>query len=211
MGISSTAVVRPGVLLGEDSSLGSFVVVGEGEEVPAPPTVIGDGARLRSHTVIYAGVRAGARLQTGHAALIREHTCLGDDVSIGSHAILEHHVKVGHRVRVHSGAFVPEYCVLEDDCWIGPRAVLTNAAHPRCVNMPDCLEGVTVRRGAKIGANATLLPGVEIGENALVGAGAVVTGNVEAGTVVAGNPARVMGMVADLTCTLDRLTKAYPG
>jgi len=189
-----------------------FVIIGEWPEDRGrhPGVDLGPGARLRSHTVIYGGVTAGARLQTGHAALVREFTTLGDDVSIGSHAIIEHHVTIGNRVRIHSGAFIPEYSVLEDDCWIGPRVVLTNAAHPRCGNMPDCLQGVTVRCGAKIGANATILPGVVIGENALVGAGAVVTRDVAAGDVVAGNPARKIGRVGDLRCVIDGEKRAYP-
>jgi acetyltransferase-like isoleucine patch superfamily enzyme len=198
--------------LGAGAQIGAFVIVGEwpvnsGE--PPPQTRIGAGAVIRSHTVIYAGVTAGDHLQTGHSTLIREFTRIGDDVSIGSHTIVEHHVEIGHRVRVHSGAFIPEYTVLEDDCWIGPRVTFTNAPHPRCVNLPDCLRGITVRRGAKIGANVTILPGVIIGEDALVGAGAVVTKNVAPRAVVAGSPARQTGTIDDLVCNADGVTPPY--
>jgi acetyltransferase-like isoleucine patch superfamily enzyme len=112
-------------------------------------------------------------------------------------------------VRIHSGAFIPEYTILEDDCWIGPRVVFTNAPHPRCVNLPRCLRGVTVRRGAKIGANVTLLPGVVIGEYALVGAGAVVTKDVAPRAVVTGSPARQAGTIDDLVCPADGITRPY--
>lgn len=212
---ASTAIIRQGVELGAGAVLGDFVIVGEwmtGElDVPPPDaTNIGVGARLRSHTVIYAGVQAGDGFQTGHGALVREFTTIGHAVSIGSHSVVEHHVKIGDRVRIHTSAFIPEYCVLEDDCWIGPRVTMTNAPHPRCVNIPKCLNGVTVRRGAKIGANVTILPGVVIGENALVGAGAVVTKDVLPGTVVAGAPARGAGSVYDLICPADGETHAYP-
>lgn len=200
------------VTFGESPRIGRFVLVGEPSEnstLMPPRTRFGDFARLRSHTVIYEGVTAGDHFQTGHGALVREFTKIGDNVSVGSHSIIEHHVTIGHRVRIHSAAFIPEYSVLEDDCWIGPRVVLTNAPHPRCQNLPDCLRGVTVRRGAKIGANATLLPGVVIGESALVGAGAVVTKDVPPEMVVVGSPARVVGSIHDLRCPVDDVTRPY--
>lgn len=215
MHIALTARISPAVSLGDDSRVGDFVILGEWTENPEdltdqePVTAIGSVALIRSHTVIYAGVSAGMRFQTGHSALVREFTTIGDDVSIGSHTVIEHHVHIGHRVRIHSGAFIPELCILEDDCWIGPRVTLTNAPHPRCANLPNCLTGVTIRRGAKIGANATILPGITIGENALVGAGAVVTRNVEPGAIVAGSPARQISRIEDLICPFDGITSPY--
>ncbi len=166
-------------------------------------TVIGEGALLRSHTVVYAGSRIGARFQTGHHVLVREAGEIGDDVSVGTGSVVEHHVRIGHRVRLHTGTFVPEYTVLEDDCWIGPRVVLTNAPFPRCPDVAACMRGVRVERGAKLGANVTVLPGVVVGAGALVGAGAVVTRDVPPRAVVAGNPAR-------LTCPAGLPHRPYP-
>jgi acetyltransferase-like isoleucine patch superfamily enzyme len=105
---------------------------------------------------------------------------------------------MGNGVRIHSQAFVPEYSVLEDNCWIGPNVVITNAKYPRSPRVKETLKGAIIRQGAKIGANSTLLPGIEIGENALVGAGSVVTKNVPAGTVVVGNPAYVIKQISEL-------------
>ena len=78
--------------------------------------IIGPHGVIRSHTIIYAGTRIGARLQTGHSVLIRENTRIGDDCSIGSGSVVEFKVVMGNRVRLHSQCFVPEYSVLEDDC-----------------------------------------------------------------------------------------------
>ncbi len=204
--------VYPNVQIGEGAELGDFAIVGHpprGATSGELPTVIGARAILRSHTVVYAGNRIGGDFQTGHSVLVREENEIGDEVSIGSGTVIEHHVTIGNRVRIHSQAFIPELTVLEDDCWIGPRVVMTNAIYPRGVGVKDNLRGPRVCRGAKVGANATLLPGVVIGENALVGAGAVVTRDVPPGAVVVGNPARVVAQANDLAYE-DGL-RPYPG
>lgn len=198
---ATSAVVHPGVEWGGEGTLGPFVIVGEpcrGEAPGSMPTVIGADAHVRSHTVIYAGNRIGRGFQTGHGVLVRELNEIGDEVSVGSGSIVEHHVRIGHRVRLHSRVFVPEFSTLEDDCWLGPNVVLTNAKYPRSRDVKRTLVGPVIERGAKIGANATILAGVRIGRNALVGAGAVVTRDVPPGAVVAGNPARILRRLSDL-------------
>jgi acetyltransferase-like isoleucine patch superfamily enzyme len=101
-------------------------------------------------------------------------------------------------VRLHSHVFVPEFSVLEDECWLGPNVVLTNARYPRSPRAKDELAGPYIERGAKLGANVTVLPGIRIGRDALIGAGAVVTKDVPAGAVVVGNPGRVINKLANL-------------
>ena len=200
------------VELGEATQVGEFCAIGQpprGKQDGELPTIVGPGSVIRSHSVIYAGNVIGERFATGHGVMIREENRIGDDVSIGSHTIVEHHVTIGNGVRIHSQAFIPEYSVLEDGCWIGPHVVLTNALHPLCPKAKACLKGATVKRGAKIGANATLLPDITIGEDALVGAGAVVVEDVPSGAVVAGNPARVIKHIADLECPYDLIDRPY--
>jgi acetyltransferase-like isoleucine patch superfamily enzyme len=204
----------PNVQLGEGCEIGDYVILGvppSGKGEGELETSIGAGATLRSHTVIYAGNVIGARFMTGHGALIRELNTIGERVSIGSHSIVEHHVQMGNRVRIHSQAFVPEFTILEDEAWVGPNVVFTNALHPLCPEVSRCLRGAHVRRGAKIGANATILPGVVIGEMALVAAGAVVAHDVPARAVVAGNPARVIKTVDELSCPWEYIAHPYPG
>ena len=192
-------VIHPNVHLGADCEIGEYVVVGIAPRNMIPgalDTRIGPRAVLRSHTAIYAGNRIGANFETGHSVLVRESNEIGDDVMIGSHSVVEHHVHIGHRVRIHSGVFIPEYSFIEDDAFMGPNAVLTNARYPRSPSTKANLRGPRLLAGAKIGANATLLPGVTIGRNALVGAGAVVVHDVPDGKVVVGNPARIIGDVS---------------
>ena len=193
------------VLLGHGSVLEDFCIVG------TPPrnardgelqTIIGEGAVIRSHTVIYAGNIIGRNFQTGNKVNIRESNRIGNDVSVGTMSVIEHHVEIGDKVRIHTQVFIPEFSILEEGCWIGPHVVFTNARYPLSPGVKDSLQGPVIRKGAKIGASATLLPGVVVGENALVGAGAVVVQDVPAGAVVVGNPARVIRHVADLPYVL---------
>ncbi len=210
--IAGTAKVYPNVEIGEGSEIGEFCIIGLPPKGKAPGelvTRIGKGAVIRSHTIIYAGNEIGEGFNTGHAALIREDNKIGDQVSIGSHTVIEHHLEIQDGVRIHSQAFVPEFTVLEKGCWIGPNVVFTNALHPLCKRVKECLKGATVRSGAKIGANSTILPDVEIGANALVGAGSVVVKNVEQGAVVGGVPARKFKDIGDLTCPYGLCERPY--
>jgi acetyltransferase-like isoleucine patch superfamily enzyme len=193
--------IYPNVSIGRNAVIEEYVIIGvppRGRKPGELLTVIGDNAVIRSHTVIYAGNRIGNEFQTGHHVLVREENEMGNAVSIGTGSVVEHHVKMGNNVRIHSQAFVPEMSVLEDGAWIGPNAVITNAAYPLSPNVKNELKGAIVRKNAKVGANATVLPGITIGENALVGAGAVVTKDVPANKVVAGNPAKVINDVSNL-------------
>jgi acetyltransferase-like isoleucine patch superfamily enzyme len=189
------------VTLGEGSVVEDFCIVGtppRGMKDGDLATTIGDGAVIRSHTVVYAGNVIGKNFQTGNKVNIRESNRIGNNVSVGTLSVIEHHVEIADNVRIHTQVFIPEYSVLEEGCWIGPNVVFTNAKYPLAPGVKDSLAGPTIRKGAKIGANVTLLPGVVIGENALVGAGSVVVRDVPPGAVVAGNPARVIRQISDL-------------
>ncbi len=195
------ATVYENVKLGKGCTVGSFSIIGEAPRGKKPgelSTEIGSNANIRSHSVIYSGSKAGDNLETGHRVLIRENCRLGNNVSIGTGAVLERDCRIGNGVRVHSLAFIPEYSDIKDGAWIGPRATLTNAPYPKSPHAKKNLLGVTIEENAKIGANVTILPGVTVGRDALVGAGSVVTCDVPAGAVFAGNPARKINDVSKL-------------
>ena len=201
----------PNVHLGERVLIDEFCILGRparGREAGSDPVAIGDDAVIRSHSVIYGGVRIGARFQSGHWVLVREDTMIGDDCSIGSGTVIEFSVRIDDGARLHSQCFIPEHSVLEAGCWLGPRVVITNARFPASPRTKASLEPVLIKKGAKVGANATLLPGIVIGTGSLVGAGSVVTRDVPDNTVVIGNPARVAGLVSELR---DKFGAVYSG
>jgi acetyltransferase-like isoleucine patch superfamily enzyme len=210
--IHPTAIVYPNVELGLGCVVGEYVVLGRaprGKRDGELPLVIGPGAVIRTGTTIYAGTRIGARLQTGQGASIREDNVIGDDVSIGTHAALEFGNRIGSRVRVHTGCFL-ELTTIEDDVFLGPHVVFTDDPHPMCPAYLDCVRGGVVRKGARIGANSTILPGVEIGADALVGAGSVVRKPVPARSVWAGNPAvEIKDEITKLACFTGIFPHAY--
>jgi acetyltransferase-like isoleucine patch superfamily enzyme len=133
---------------------------------------IGEGTRIWQFVVILPGA------------------VIGRDVNVCSHCLIENQVVVGDRVTVKCGVQLWDGVTLEDDVFVGPNVTFCNDLRPRSRNHAAPLLPTVVKKGASIGANATILPGLTIGEGAMVGAGAVVTKDVAPGVTVKGNPAR---------------------
>jgi UDP-2-acetamido-3-amino-2,3-dideoxy-glucuronate N-acetyltransferase len=116
---------------------------------------------------------------------------VGDECNVCDHTYIDNGVVVGDRVTIKSGVYLWDGMVVEDEVFLGPHATFSNDRFPRS-RQPWTREGIVIKRGATVGAGAVVLPGTTIGERAMVGAGAVVTADVEADTVVVGNPAKVV-------------------
>lgn len=163
-------------------------------------TIIGKNCRIRAGTYIYAGNVIGNNFQTGNKANIRENNLIGDNVSVGTLSVVEHRVKIEDNVRIHTQVFIPEFTELKQGCWLGPNVVLTNAFHPLCSKVKECLKGPVINEGAIIGANSTLMPHIKIGKKAIIGAGSLVTKDIESMMVAAGSPAKPIKKVQELKC-----------
>ena len=137
--------------------------------------VIGQGTRVWAFTHILSRARIGA------------------DCNICDHVFIENDVQVGDRVTIKCGVQFWDGVRLGDDVFVGPNATFTNDKTPRSKEYPSNFLETYIQKGASIGANATILPGVKIGSSAMVGAGAVVTKDVPSNAIVSGNPARIVG------------------
>jgi acetyltransferase-like isoleucine patch superfamily enzyme len=144
---------------------------------------------IRGNLVIEEGVSIGANLDTGYNVVLRKMCMIGNDVKIWSDCVIDEGAVIGNNVRIQCLCYVAQLCIVEDDVFLGPGVVLTNDKYPVRTDR-NLWEPVIIRKGARIGANVTILPGVVIGERALIGAGAVVTKSVPAQEVWYGNPAR---------------------
>jgi acetyltransferase-like isoleucine patch superfamily enzyme len=172
--------------------------------------VVGDRARVRHGTVIYAGSTIGSGLETGHNVVIREQNWIGDHFQIWNNSVVDYGCVIGSNVKIHCNVYVAQFTVLEDGVFLAPGVTVANDIHPGCPDSARCMKGPTLKRGARIGVNVTLLPYVTVGERALVGSGSVVTRDVPAGMVAYGNPARVRGPVEELPCTTEIRDRPYP-
>jgi acetyltransferase-like isoleucine patch superfamily enzyme len=205
--IADTAVVFPGTVVGEGCRILDYAVVGKqpvlsprstaaAEELPA--LVLGPGTVVSTGAIVFAGTTIGERVIVGDQACVRERCTIGDDVVVGRGSLVENDTRVGARTKIQADAYVTAYSLLEEDVFVAPCVVTANDNFMGRTEQRHALRrGPTVRRGARIGAAAVLLPGIEVGEEAFVGAGAVVIRDVAPRAVMVGNPARQLREVPD--------------
>jgi UDP-2-acetamido-3-amino-2,3-dideoxy-glucuronate N-acetyltransferase len=162
--------------------------------------------------VIDEGCTIGAGTKIWHFSHIMPHCTIGEQCNIGQNVVIAPYVVLGRNVKIQNNVSVYTGVVCEDDVFLGPSMVFTNVINPRSyVNRRNEYKQTLVRKGASIGANATIVCGNEIGEYAMIGAGAVVTKPVPAYALVVGNPARHIGWVSKNGHTLhfDETSTAY--
>jgi acetyltransferase-like isoleucine patch superfamily enzyme len=207
-------VVHAGVRLGDGARIGSFVELGHPTKseiqgfdpselservrdlvISERETRIGAGALIRSHSIVYSHVDIGERLTTGHGAIIREHTTIGPRCIFGTYASCDGYTRIGDDVQVGQYAQLSQSARIGDGCFIGGHTVFSdNRMAIRSVD--EDLFGAVIEDYVRVGLACVILPAVRIGTDALVGAGSVVTKDVEQGSLAAGNPARVLRALA---------------
>jgi len=198
--IHPSAIVYPGTVLGEGVQVLENAVVGKqpslsprstAKREELPPTEIGDGTIVSTGAIVFAGSRIGARVILGDQSCVRERVTMEDDVVLGRGSLVENDTTIGALTKIQAMAYITAYSTLEEQVFIAPCVQTTNDNFMgRTERRHELIKGPTIRRGARVGGGAVLLPGIEIGEEAFVGAGAVVTKDVPARAVVVGNPAR---------------------
>ena len=205
--IADTAVVFPGTVIGEGCKILDYAVVGKqptlsprstAKREDLPPLELGAGTIVSTGAVVFAGTTVGERVIVGDQSCIRERCSIGDDVVLGRGSFVENDTSVGALTKIQAHAYITAYSTLEDNVFIAPCVITTNDNFMgRTEKRHALMRGPTIRRGARVGGGAVLLPGVEIGEEAFIGAGAVVVRDVEPRTLMVGNPARRLRDVPD--------------
>jgi UDP-3-O-[3-hydroxymyristoyl] glucosamine N-acyltransferase len=206
--IGHHVVIHDGVRIGDRARIDDHAVLGKQPMRAAqsavtqvtlhPPTRLGDGCIVGTGAVIYAGVVLGDDVLVADLATIREEVTIGRCTIVGRGVAVENRCTIGQYCKLETEAYITAYSVLEDRVFVAPGVVTSNDNYVgRTRERFEHFKGVTVRRGGRVGAGATILPGKLVGEDGLVAAGAVVTRDVAARRIVAGVPAGDFGPVPE--------------
>jgi len=190
--IGESAYIGPNCVLGHPTrhELSKILESGglESKAVEGEILKVGRGCRIRAGCIIYSDVIVGDNVEFGHNVLVRENVRIGENSRIGTNVVIDGSCNIGRAVSIQTGVYLCTYSNVEDYVFLGPYCVFTNDKY--VMQKKVKLVGPTVKRGASIGANATLMAGITIGEGAVVGAGSVVTRNVPRRMICFGVPAR---------------------
>jgi acetyltransferase-like isoleucine patch superfamily enzyme len=198
--IQNNVTIYDNVEIGPECHIRSNVIIGELnhnqilQSSETKTTIIGANSIIGAGTIIYASTIIGEGFRSGNNLVIREDTLIGSHCSIGTSTDIQGRLKIGDYVKIHSNCFIPEGTVIKDFVWIYPSVTLTNDMYPP----HGILKPIIVEEYAQIGAGSIVLPNVNIGSNSFVGAGSVVTKDVDQFRVVIGSPARDYCNIEDL-------------
>ncbi|MCB9246940.1 MAG: N-acetyltransferase [Flavobacteriales bacterium] len=169
------------------------------------------------HTADVQTTKVGTNTSIWQFCVILKEAVIGDYCNINCHVFIENDVMIGDNVTIKSGVYIWDGIRIEDNVFIGPNVTFVNDRTPRSKVYPDSFLNTTIKRGASIGAAATILGGLEIGEYAMVGAGSVITKDVPARALFVGNPGRQTAwlnvdgskMISEKNFFIDNLGKKW--
>ncbi|MEK7448739.1 MAG: DapH/DapD/GlmU-related protein [Planctomycetota bacterium] len=200
--IGHQVIIRSGSIIGDNVRIDEHSVIGKmpmkaafsaigGATNPLPPAEIGSNAIIGAGVIIYTGAKIGPYVLVADLATVREDVTIGDYTIIGRGVTVENKVSIGSKCKIETEAYICALSSIADGCFVAPEVTFTNDNFlARTKERFKYHKGVTMLKGARIGANATILPGVTIGEDGLVAAGSVVTKDVPSKMIVKGTPAR---------------------
>lgn len=200
--LGHNVVIHTGSRLGRHVTVGDNTVIGRRpmhsvrSGIPPvtdeQPCEISDDVQIGCGCILYAGASIGQRVMVADLATVREAVTIGEETIVGRGVSIENRCTIGKRCKLETNAYITAYSELEDDVFVAPMVATSNDNYmARGKERFKHFKGVTVKRGGRIGVNATILPGKIIAEEGAVAAGSVVTRDVPAKVIVAGNPACV--------------------
>lgn len=159
---------------------------------------------IHPSAIIDPGASIGDETRVWHFCHLMPRSKIGNKCILGQNVFIDNDVTIGNGVKIQNNVSVYKGVTIEDDVFLGPSMVFTNVINPRSfIERKDEFRDTLIRKGATIGANATILCGIEIGSYAMIGAGTMVVENVPPFALVVGNPARQIGWVSEAGITLD--------
>ncbi|CDI50448.1 acyltransferase [Clostridium tetani] len=199
--IGHNVIIHKGSKIGNNVRIDDNTVIGKEpmrsvnsifkDEKKYSPTKVADECLIGAGAIIYVGCEIGERALIADLAVIREDVSIGEKTIIGKGATIENFCKVGSSCKIQTNVYLTAYSEVEDSVFIGPCAVTSNDNYAaRSKERFGKFKGVTVKKGGRIGAGATILPGKIINEDGFVAAGTVVTRDVKVKTIVVGNPSK---------------------
>lgn len=201
--IGNHVTIHAGSQIGDSVRIDDNAVVGKEpmraansavtKEQELPPAKISDNCILGTNTVIYRGCTIGEKVLVADLATIRENVEIGDFTIVGRGAAVENFCKIGQRCKLETNVYITAYSELEDYVFVAPCVATSNDNFVgRTKERFKHFKGVTIKRGGRIGVNATILPGKTIGGDTLVAAGALVTKDTPPRKIVFGSPAKIL-------------------
>jgi acetyltransferase-like isoleucine patch superfamily enzyme len=211
--IDEGAVIGDGCILGNCVSIHAGSVIGDSvriddgavigklpmraansavtKDMELEPTKIGSGCIIGTNAVIYRGCTLGDKVLAADQATVRENVVIGEGVIIGRGVAVENRCTVGAYTKLETNVYITAYSEIGERCFVAPCVATSNDNYAgRTEKRFSAYKGVVLERGARVGVNATILPGKTIGADSLIAAGAVVTKDTEAAKIYAGNPAK---------------------
>ena len=203
--IGHNVVIHEGTRIGNNTFIDDGCILGRTPRSAAssrrkadkdlPPLEIGEACVISACVILYRGTKIGDQVMIGDFASIRENIAIGNQTIVGRLVMVEPYTKVSNNVVIQTGTHITGDAIIEDDVYFGDEVSTTN--YNDMGRGSRIYKGPHIKRGARVGSNSTLLPGVLIGEQAIVAAGAVVTHDVPDRKVVMGVPARVVRDVSE--------------
>ncbi len=199
--IGSNVIIHDGTVIGDNVRIDDGTIIGKRpmkaansattKEQELPAAKIGPNCIIGTHVVIYRGCEIGQKVLIADLSTVRENVTVGDFTIVGRGVAIENFCKIGRYVKLETNVYITAYSELEDRVFVAPGVATSNDNYiGRTEERFKHFKGVTIRKGARIGVQATILPGIEIGQDTLVAAGALVTRNTPPRKIVAGVPAK---------------------
>jgi acetyltransferase-like isoleucine patch superfamily enzyme len=196
-------MIHDDTVIGDDVVIGDFSVLGRKpvkakrsattQIVELPPLKLDNGVIVGSHVTIYRGATIGRSVLLADSSQVREKTNIEEETIIGRNVTVENGCFVGKRCKIETNAYITAFSHVGEGCFIAPMVTFTNDKYAgRGKSYNGTIRGPHLEQGVRIGANATILPGLTLHEDAMVAAGSVVTKDVEARKLVMGSPARIV-------------------